>query len=168
MDQRWGSLKSLRVDLDEVAAAMDHMDRTETDHFLNLETGEVVTLSAALIEAVRSGVDPRETDLAEWVLDDQPLAEAAAGDVHGKGFARIPEGTWIDMREMRVRFVRAIKTDGVLQQFAEAVTASDGGRRFRRLLKSYPQLSAAWYRFEARQKREWARQWLERIGVEAV
>ena len=168
MAERWGSLSPLRVDLDEVAAAMDHLDRSETDHFLDLDTGEVITLSVPLLEAVRRGLNLEETDLPEWVLDDEPLARAAIGDPHGKRFARIPEGTWIDMDEMRVRFVRAIKSEGVLQKFAEAATLHDGGARFYELLKTYPELSTAWYRFEARQKQTWARQWLERIGVEAV
>ncbi len=165
---RWGSLKPLRIDLDEVAAAIDHLNRSETDHFLDLDTGEVITLSVVLLEAVRQGFKLEETDLPEWVLDDAPLAKAAVRDPHGKRFARIPEGTWINMGEMRVRFVRAIKTDGLLQKFAEAVTLHDKGKRFRELLKTYPDLAAAWYRFEARQKQAWARQWLERIGIEAV
>jgi len=162
------SLKSLRIDLDEVAAAIDHLDRSETDHFLDLETGEVITLSVVLIEAVRKGYRLEDTDLPEWILDDAPLARSAVRDPQGKRFARIPEGTWIKMGEMRVRFVRAIKTDGLLQKFAEAVTLRDGGKRFHELLKTYPDLNAAWYRFEARQKQAWAREWLERIGVEAV
>ena len=165
---RWGALKPLRVDLDEVAAAMDHVHRTDTDHFLDLELGEVITLSSDLLEAVRQGLKLEDTDLPEWVIDDAPLARAAVGDPHGKRFARIPEGTWVNMQEMRVRFVRAIKSEGILQQFAEAATAHDKGARFGRLLKTYPQLGTAWYRFEARQKQTWARQWLERIGIEAV
>ena len=165
---RWGALKPLRIDLDEVAAAIDHLDRSETDHFLDLENGEVITLSTALLEAVRGGLDLEDTDLPEWVLDDEPLARDAVGDPHGKRYLRIPEGTWIDMGEMRVRFVRAIKTLGLLQQFAEAATIHDGGKRFGELLKTHPDLSTAWYRFEARQKQEWAREWLARVGIEAV
>ena len=46
MGERWGSLKPLRVDLDEVAAAMDHLDRSETDHFLDLERGDVLAISS--------------------------------------------------------------------------------------------------------------------------
>jgi hypothetical protein len=72
------------------------------------------------------------------------------------------------MGEMRVRFVRAIKSEGLLQKFAQAATLHDDGRRFHELLKTYPDLNAAWYRFEARQKQAWARGWLERIGVEAM
>ncbi len=165
---RWGSLKALRIDLDEVAAAIDHLDRTETDHFLDLETGDVITLSVPLLDAVRRGLKLRDTDLPEWVLDDAPLARAAVSDPHGKRFPRIPEGTWIDMVEIRVRFVRAIKSAGILEKFAEAVTLHDQGKSFHKLLKTYPDLNAAWFRFEARQKQVWARQWLERIGIEAV
>ena len=168
MAERWGSLKPLRVDLDEVAAAMDHLDRSDTDHFLDLETGEVITLPTDLLEAVRQGLKLKDTDLAEWVLEDAPLARATVNDPHGKRFARIPEGTWINMKEMRVRFIRAIKTDRILQKFAEAAAARDGGARFKELLGAYPQLGTAWYRFEARQKQAWARQWLERVGIEAV
>ena len=165
---KWGSLKPLRVDLDEVAAAVDHLDRTETDHFLDLENGDVITLSVPLLVAVREGMKLRDTDLPEWVLDDAPLARAAIGDPHGKRFPRIPEGTWIDMGEMRVRFVRAIKSAGLLQQFAAAATVHDKGKSFHELLKTHPDLNAAWFRFEARQKQAWARQWLERIGIEAI
>jgi hypothetical protein len=165
---RWGSLKPLRVDLDEIAAAMDHLDRSVTEHFLDLETGEVITLSVSLLTAIRQGLKLSDTDLPEWVLEDEPLARAALGDPHGKRFMRIPEGTWINMGEMRVRFVRAIKSPGILQQFADAATAHDDGTRFNALLKSYPELSTAWFRFEARQKQSWAREWLERIGIEAV
>ncbi len=168
MAERWGSLKPLRVDLDEVAAAMDHVKRTDTDHFLDLERGEVITLSADLLEAVRQGLTLEDTDLPEWVIDDEPLAQAALGDPHGKRFVRIPEGTWIDMREMRVRFVKAIRSEGLLQQFATAVATNDKGKSFNELLKTYPQLGTTWYRFEARQKQTWARQWLERIGIEVV
>jgi len=167
-NDKWGSLKPLRIDLDEVAAAMDHLDRSKTDHFLDLNTGDVITLSVVLLNAVRQGLRLEDTDLPEWIIDDEPLARAALSDPHGKRFARVPEGTWIDMGEMRVRFVRAIKSPGLLQQFAEAVTLHDKGARFKELLKTYPDLSAAWYRFEARQKQTWARQWLERIGIEAV
>ena len=168
MDQLWGALRPLSVDLDEVVAAMDHLDRSETDHFLNLQTGEVITLASALLNAVRSGVPPEDTDLPEWQLDDLPLAEAAVKDEHGESFICIPEGRWVDMQKLRVRFARAIKTEGIREQAATAVYAHDGGEKFAQLLKAYPQLSAAWYRFEARQKRAWAREWLERIGIEVT
>jgi hypothetical protein len=161
-------LRPLCVDLDEVAAAMDHLDRSETDHFINLETGEVVTLSVPLLEAVRRGVRLQDTDLPQWVLDDESLARAALGDRQGKTWLRIPEGAWINMAEMRVRFVRAIKSPGLLQEFAAAATAHDEGRYFGQLLRTHPEVSTAWYRFEARQKQHWARQWLEKIGIEAL
>jgi hypothetical protein len=165
---RWGSLKPVRIDLDEVAAAVDHLDRSQTDHFLNLDNGEVVTLSVPLITAMKNKLRLHDTDLPEWVLDDEPLVREILDDPHGKGWVRIPEGTWIDMGEMRVRFIRAIKSPGILQEFAEAATLNDDGARFYQLLKKYPELSASWYRFEARQKQTWARQWLEKIGIEAI
>jgi len=168
VDQRWGSLKPLKVDLDEVAAALEHRDRSETDHFLNLETGEVITLSTVLLETVRSGVDPEETDLPEWVLDDLPLAEAAMEDPHGRTLARIPQGTRLNVKGLRARFARAIKSEGIREKVATAIYAGDGGKRFRALLKTYPQIGTAWYRFEARRKHQMARQWLEGIGIEAT
>jgi hypothetical protein len=159
------ALKELPIDLDEVAAAMDHLDRSQTDHFLNLQTGEVITLSTRLLEAVRAGVKPEDTDLPEWQWEDTPLAEAVARDSQGASFARIPEARWTEDHRLKVRFAQAVKSEGLRELVAMAVYAHDGGLKFDELLVGYPQLRATWYRFQARHKREWARRWLLLLGI---
>jgi len=164
--QNPGALRQLPVDLDEVAAAMDHLDRSETDHFLNIESGEVITLSTKLVNAVRKGLRLEDTDLPEWQLEDAPLARAVVGDVKGQLFARVPEARWTEDHRLKVRFAQAIKHEGLREKVAMAVYAHDGGARFEDLLVGYPQLRAAWYRYQARHKREWARRWLILLGIE--
>ncbi len=166
MGQNPGALRQLPVDLDEVAAAMDHLDRSETDHFLNIESGEVITLSTKLVNAVRKGLRLEDTDLPEWQLEDAPLARAVVGDVKGQLFARVPEARWTEDHRLKVRFAQAIKHEGLREKVAMAVYAHDGGARFEDLLVGYPQLRAAWYRYQARHKREWARRWLILLGIE--
>jgi len=162
------SLRGLPVDLDEVAAAMDHLDRSETDHFLNLETGEVITLSTRLLNAVRKGLKLEDTDLPEWQLEDAPLAQAVVRDDKGAGFARIPEARWTEDHRLKVRFAQAIKHEALREKVAMAVYAHDGGSLFEQLLVGYPQLRAAWYRYQARHKREWAKRWLILLGIEPL
>jgi hypothetical protein len=166
VDQVPGALRTLPVDLDEVAAAMDHLDRSETDHFLNLQTGEVITLSTKLVSAVRKELKLEETDLPEWQLEDAPLARAVVADSKGESFARVPEARWTEDHRLKVRFAQAIKHEGLREKVAMAVYAHDGGEMFEELLKGYPQLRAAWYRYQAGHKREWARRWLILLGIE--
>ena len=171
MAQDPGELKNLRelpVDLDEVAAAMDHLDRSETDHFLNLDSGEVITLSTRLISAVRKGLKLEDTDLPEWQLEDAPLARAVVGSGGGESFARIPEARWTEDHRLKVRFAQIIKHEGLREKVAMAVYAHDGGAKFEQLLMGYPQLRAAWYRYQARHKREWAKRWLILLGIEPL
>ena len=166
-----GELKELRelpVDLDEVAAAMDHLDRSETDHFLNLDSGEVITLSTRLISAVRKGLKLEDTDLPEWQLEDAPLARAVVGSGGSESFARIPEARWTEDHRLKVRFAQIIKHEGLREKVAMAVYAHDGGAKFEQLLMGYPQLRAAWYRYQARHKREWAKRWLILLGIEPL
>ena len=159
------SLRVLAVDLDEVSAAMDHLDRSETDHFLNLDNGEVITLSTALVTAVRKGINPEDTDLPEWQLQDTPLAQAVVRDDRGERFARIPEARWTEDQRLKVRFAQAIRHEGLREKAAMAVYTHDGGEKFDELLKGYPQLRATWYRYQARHKREWATRWLLLLGI---
>jgi hypothetical protein len=161
-------LRPLAVDIEEVVAALDHMDRSKNEHFLNAKTGDVITISVALMRAVKRGVRLQDTDLPQWVVDDAPLARAALGKSRSKHLIRIPAGTGIDMDDLRFRFVQAIKSPGVVEQFANAVIRSDDGKLFNQLLKNYPNVSAAWYRLEARHKNAWACKWLESNGIEAI
>ncbi len=166
MDQGPDALRELPVDLDEVAAAMDHLDRSETDHFLNLRSGEVITLSTKLVNAVRKGLRLEDTELPEWQLEDAPLAQSVVHDAKGESYARIPEARWTEDHRLKVRFAQIIKHEGLREKVAMAVYAHDGGAKFEQLLVGYPQLRAAWYRYQARHKREWARRWLILLGIE--
>lgn len=168
MDPVGDELRELPVDLDEVAAAMDHIDRSETDHFVNLDTGEVITLPSKLVEAIQRGIRPEDTDLPEWQLEDTPLAEVVVKDVAGTVFARVPEARWAEEHRLRVLFAQAIPHEGLREKVATAVYTHDGGLKFDDLLLGYPQLRAAWLRFQTKHKREWARRWLLLIGVRPV
>ena len=161
-------LKALPVDLDEVAAAMDHLDRSETDHFLSLENGEVLTLSVSLLTAVRQGLRLEDTDLPEWQLEDGPLAQEVVGDAGGAKYARVPEARWTEDHRLRIHFAQAIKHEGLREKAAMAVYTHDDGAKFDQLLMAYPALRAAWFRYQGRHKREWARRWLLLLGVEAI
>jgi hypothetical protein len=147
---------------------MDHIDRSETDHFLNLETGEVITLPSRLVEAIRAGVKPEETDIPEWQLEDAPLAELVVQDPGGARFVRVPEARWAEEHRLRVLFAQAIPHEALREKVATAVYTHDGGLKFDDLLLGYPQLRAAWLRFQTKHKREWARRWLLLIGVRPV
>jgi len=155
--------RTLAVDLDEVVQAMDDFTRDINDYYLDLETGKVVCVPVHMIEELEVDGEIDEEDLPDWERDLVPLARAvAAEDVR---YARVPESDSHEAYRLMQDFIGEVDDEEASRRLWRAIDGRGAFRVFRDTLQDYPELRERWFAFEAERKREWAREWLEELGI---
>ena len=156
--------KRLKVDLDEVAFAMNDSTRDMNDHYLDTESGMLYAIDMHLIGQIEH--DEPLDDIPEWMDELVPVARAVvAGDPR---YQRIPEVYSDEAYRIIEDFIRGEVDDEAARNRLDTASHGRGAfRRFKGALKEFPELRERWFEYETERQREWARDWLEEIGIEA-
>lgn len=139
----------LRIDASDLLAALDSHD-PELQFFIDLETGEIVPAPWGIYTS-------RDPEYAEL--------EAMSEDVtRYRLIDPVPsrEG-WQWMQN----FAESVTDDQARERLLDAIGGSGAFGRFKRVLSSYPDLRAAWFRFQEDRLREYAREWLAAENIDA-
>lgn len=127
------------------------------EHYLNVETGELVTIprdSESLYFEV--GIDEDEIRAERAIVDDAPTGR----------WLRVPSGDGRDRYRMMERFADSLPDPDDRDEVRRAITGKGAFRRFRDALGRL-RLVDRWYAFEAAAMLQEARDWLEMNGIEA-
>lgn len=132
--------KKVVVDIDEICAAMDYM---ESNHYLDLETGEVITVS--------------DLDNDEGVsdkIDEEPERYKAIPTI----------SSWEAYRYME-DFIYTLEDEKLKNELSHAIKGKGAFSRFKNVLAKNPEEQIMWYDFHNRISKQKAIEWLESVGI---
>lgn len=159
------TMKRLKIDLDDIVMAMQDFSRDVNNYYLDTETGEVKAVDSMLFYEIESGEEP--DDVPEWQKEEIPMIRAIMAD--DKRYRYIPENDSHEAYRLMEDFIfREIEDEEAARRLDTAIRGRGAFRCFKDTLYDFPELRKRWYEYEAERHHEWARQWLEEVGIEAV
>jgi hypothetical protein len=137
--------RRIRINLEDLEMAFD-FDHLEAEHYLDLETGEVLLVPSR-------GVDEEAEELRERVEDSDRYAFVPHLE---------PGEGWRTMLD----FIGTVKDSHLRQLLLAASDGKGAFRRFKDVLARHPEEQKRWFQFESDRIRERVVEWLEHLGVE--
>jgi uncharacterized protein UPF0158 len=173
----------LPIDLDDLKLAWSG-GFEETAHYLDRETGEVVSITGEtqrLLEALLARMEDAPTErVLEGVLaaiQEQPWpqwqrqavgAAAVVELVDGDRFLSIPQADSQEAYDDRVAFVQTVRNTQIHAKLQDALQGKGAFGRFKAVLGRYSDERERWYRFEEERIHERLLEWLDAEGITPV
>jgi hypothetical protein len=154
----------LKIDWDELEIAFQtsSMDMLEARSFLDLETGEVVSISG---EAYGYLEEEAGYELPEWMQEEIKKAEQIE-EGYPERYVRIPGSeTHEDYRDME-RFIATVENDRLRERLWQAISGRGAFRYFKDVLAEHPAERKRWFAFSDRCLHERISWWLESEDIE--
>lgn len=174
-------MKKLKVDFDEIQKAMEDIVRDTFDYFLDLETGEVITLSEDILGEVKSRlyIDDydeigeeieyiefdEEPELPDWVEDEVELKLEVLLNEDGR-YVHIPERESEEAYKTMTDFIETVNDPALKEKLSSVLNGKGAFRRFKDVLIDYPRERKRWHGYNAKAMKEVIIEWLENLGVE--
>ncbi|MCU1232615.1 MAG: hypothetical protein JWP63_582 [Candidatus Solibacter sp.] len=144
------------VRLEEIVDALE-MLIDEASSFVNLDTGEVETVSKELLSAAEEGEDDGELDLPEWQEAEWELAKRI---VASDRFEELPSKFDVHEWEIMREFSEEVEPAEVRADLLNAIHGREAFRSFKDALRRN-KIEEAWYSFRTEALREIAIEWCE-------
>ena len=156
-------MKKLRVDMAELEAAFEDAS-WEMSYYLDLETGEVITVTD---EMRYYWEEPPDHPLKEWEQEWVELAERVEAG-YGSRYISVPQGdSRQGYRDMQ-RFIGTVQDERLREQLWRAIEGRGAFRYFKDVLADHPGERERWFDFKNEQVRWRVLNWLESIGIEPI
>ena len=161
-------MKKLKLDLEMIANAMEDVDRTDMDYYLDKEKGEVIITSEETFEyAEEEDEDKIREDLPDWQKEDIKLAQ----DILFKNPDRyicIPERPSYEGYNLMVEFAEKVEDELLREKLNIALDGKGAFRRFKNVIADYPDYREKWFKFRDERINIKVIEWLNSIGIEPV
>jgi hypothetical protein len=129
-------MKRLKIDIEEVAMAMENHYRDYLDYYLDTQNGGVVGISEDLLRKVESGKSL--DDLPDWEREDVKCAE---GILSNSGhYQRIPEKPAFESYDLMVKFIETIPNLSLKENLSKTIQGKGAFSRFKDMLLPYPDI----------------------------
>jgi hypothetical protein len=144
------------VALEGIVDALE-MQLDEHSSFLDLDTGQVETVSHDLLRQAEKSGDDEKPDLPEW---QEPEWEAAKRIVSTDRFVSLP--TKFDVHEWEIMedFSSSVKSARIREELLNAIHGSGAFRHFKDTLRRRG-IESDWFAFRTEALRKIAREWCE-------
>jgi hypothetical protein len=159
-------MKKLKVDLKELVSEMEMGENMELAGYLDMETGEIISMPDEVMRAVEDGEEKIES-LPDWEEDLAEIADKILSDEKGR-FLLIPKRESREGYEIMVAFAGSVRGKGLRDNLSNALNGKGAFRRFRSVLNDYPDELEKWYKFKDDWMREEAVKWLLLSDIEPV
>lgn len=134
----------------------------EMQSYLDLETGEVVTVTD---EVSRYLEEPPDEALSDWMQEMLEVAQQVE-EGYGTRYIAIPQAdSHEDYRDME-RFISTVRNDRLRDRLWQAIQGRGAFRYFKDVLAEYPAERERWFAFKDRSIHERISWWLESEGIE--
>jgi hypothetical protein len=162
-------MRSLPIDLDELATAMDQRDRDTNDWYLDTQTGQVLLVMQEFMDEDDDEEEELEDDddLPEWQQEAREEARKVRDDAADR-FAWITQNDSSDSFRLMEEFIESVRDDRAKDLLSRAIDGKGAFRRFKDTLSQFPKIREQWFAFENQQQRECAAEWLESIGLQST
>ena len=143
------------VRVDDIVEALE-MQFDESASYLDLDTGQVVTVSKDLLRAAEDPGD-EEPDLPTWQRDEWEIAKRI---VSTDRFRELP--TKFDVHEWAIMqdFSRSLQSDSIREDLLRAIHGAGAFRNFKDTVRRHG-IDSAWFGFRTEALRQIARNWCE-------
>ena len=158
-------MHSLNINLDELADAMDQLDRDLNEWYLDTQTGKVVLVDTESID-LEEDEEELDEDAPDWQKDERETARL--DKENPDRFVNIPENDRHEAYRLMEDFIATVRDDRANDLLARAIEGKGAFRRFKDTLSEFPVIRQQWFDFEAARKRQWAEEWLESIGLRST
>jgi hypothetical protein len=156
-------MRSLPINLDELAEAMDQTMRDVNEWYLDTQTGQVILIQTD-IGGDEDDEEEDDADLPEWQRKAREQVRLVHNDATDR-FVHIPENESRDSYGLMEEFIDGLQHERAKDLLARAIDGKGAFRRFKDTLTEFPEIRGQWFAFENQRKREWAEEWLEEIGL---
>jgi len=132
------------------------MQIDEYSSFLDCDTGQVETISDALLQRAEAGNDD-ESNLPEWQTEEWKLAKRI---VSTKRFRQLP--TKFEVHEWAIMqdFSRSVESDRIREDLLRVIHGAGAFRNFKDTIRRHG-IEPAWFAFRAGALRQIALDWCE-------
>jgi len=173
--------RRLKIDFVEIQKAMEDIVRDAFDYFLDLKTGEAITLSGDILREVRTrlydgdgddiGDDieciefDEEPEVPHWMEDEVELALEVLLDEDGR-YIRIPERDSKKAYRVMADFMETIEEPVLKEKLTRALNGKGAFKRFKDVLLEYPKERKRWHGYDAKAMKRAIIEWLRSLRVE--
>ena len=174
--------RQVRVDLGELAIALD-TDFAQLRHFLDLETGQVVSITDEIARELEQIYEElhdedgnqlatledylQQRDDPNWQKEMMLEADRIEAE-YGTRYIRVegddPHQDYQDMEH----FIATVEDDRLRERLWDAITGRGAFRRFKDVLARHPQVREDWFEFKDARLRARVADWLELHDIELV
>jgi len=174
-------VKKLKVDFDEIQKAMEDVVRDVFDYFLDLETGEVITLSEDILNELKLSLNDgddedigdeieyiefdKEPNLPYWMEDEVELALEVLLNEDDR-YIRIPERESSEAYKVMTDFIDTVKDPVLKEELVYALDGKGAFRKFKDVLIGYSKERKRWHGFDAKAMKKSIIVWLRSLGIE--
>jgi len=160
-------MKALTVDFDLISQSMRDLSRENDDFFMNRYTGKVITLSRELLKSLSEECERGKETVPDWDAKLIPIAR----EIVIKGstdYVRIPEAFGSPEHKWMTEFAKDMRGDKLKQKLLQALRGRGACKRFKDILKEYPDDMRRWTMFIVRCWQEKIQAWLESLSIIAI
>ena len=180
-DQEAGQTKRI-LDVDVATLEIPFSTTSyETSYYLNVETGEVVTV---LEEARQEFEDLRDeweqtdrssdfevflqhSDTPDWMVEAiRDVMRVEEG--YGSRYVQVPQADSSEGHQDMADFTLTVGDELLQRRLEQALYGKKPFRRFKDVLHHYPQEMDRWFKFEDDRVAERILDWLESLGIEPI
>lgn len=174
-------MRQLKIDLSELEVAFDSGSEM-ISYYLDLETGEVITVSdeeRSLLESIYEPYYDEQTQTVDWEaafqeehvpdwqrerLQDADRIEAG----FGSRFIAIPsEASHEGYRDMEA-FIATVRSRRLQERLERAISGRGAFRYFKDVLLDYPAERERWFQFKRERLQQRMLDWLESQGITPI
>jgi hypothetical protein len=175
-------MKKLYVDFDQIQKAMEDVARDTFDYFLDLETGEVMTVSEEIIHELKTRLSDDEVDeldddieyveydeephIPDWMTDEMEMILEILLD-ESERYIRIPERQNRIAYQSMSAFLDTIEDPLLREELSAALNGKGAFRKFKDTLIRFPRERKRWHSYNAKTMKKESIEWLTSLGIEA-
>lgn len=176
-------MRRLYVDFDHIQKAMEDVVRDGFDYYLDLATGEVLTLSEEFMREFKCRLSDDELDeieeeveyieyddepeIPDWMTDDMEMALEILLDESGR-YIRIPERQNSIAYQSMNAFIDTVQDPRLKEELCAALNGKGAFRKFKATLVKFPKERKLWHTHNAKAVKKESLEWLQSLGIEAV
>lgn len=152
---------------------MEDVSRDAFDYFLDLETGEIKTISVDALEGAKSSLYKGDElideslleayDMPEWIEDEVEFAIRIFSEK--QRYVRIPERGSQEVYALMKRFTEGIDELKPHDELSAALNSPNSFSEFKKALSNFPEHRKKWFALNAGAMKKTIAEWLESIGI---
>lgn len=159
--------KKLKVNISEIADAMQSTFDGDLHYYLDSETGKVILIQDEVISAVEGNDQERIDGLPDWEKEVVVDAKKIVSDKDHRYIAISALESWESFKHMEA-FVDTVQDDALHEKLSIALDGKGAFGRFKRVLEAHPPQKERWFRFKEERMAEEVERFLFSVDIEPL